>query len=72
MRTVQNVHGHNTMVSNEEYSVYLKIKASGSVQTKRLNEYYQEMADKMVSRGVLNKEEKEDGTEVYTTVRSTK
>lgn len=72
MRTVQNVHGHNTMVSNEEYSVYLKIKASGSVQTERLNEYYQEMADKMVSRGVLNKEEKEDGTEVYTTVRSTK
>lgn len=72
MRTVQNVHGHNTMVSNEEYSVYLKIKASGSVQSERLNEYYQEMADKMVSRGVLNKEEKDDGTEVYTTVRSTK
>lgn len=72
MRTVQNVHGHNTMVSNEEYSVYLKIKASGSVQAERLNEYYQEMADKMVSRGVLNKEEKDDGTEVYTIVRSTK
>ncbi|EON7861173.1 hypothetical protein [Escherichia phage BF17] len=72
MRTVPNVHGHNTMVSNEEYRLLQKIKARGSVPVEKVNEYYQELADKMVSRGVLNIVEKDDGTEEYSTVRSNK
>ena len=72
MRTVLNVHGHNTMVSNEEYKLLQKIKARGTVPVEKVNEYYQELADKMVSRGGLNKIENDDGTESYQTVRSSK
>lgn len=72
MRTVLNVYGHNTMVSNEEYKLLQKIKARGTVPVEKVNEYYQELADKMVSRGVLNKIENGDGTESYQTVRSSK
>lgn len=72
MRTVPNVHGHRTMVSNEEYQLLQKIKARGSVPVEKVNEYYQELADKMVSRGILNIIENDDGTEEYSTVRSNK
>ncbi|EMR6005919.1 hypothetical protein WJW27_002619 [Escherichia coli] len=72
MRTVLNVHGHNTIVSNEEYKLLQKIKARGTVPVEKVNEYYQELANKMVSRGVLHKIENDDGTESYQTVRSSK
>lgn len=72
MRLVHNVHGHNTMVSNEEYKLLKKIKARNSVPVDTVNEYYQELADKMVSRGVLNKEQDKEGNDVYLPVRSPK
>ncbi|EON7637157.1 hypothetical protein FOI42_RS02070 [Escherichia coli] len=72
MRTVPNLHGHNTMVSNEEYKLLQKIKARGTVPVKNVNEYYEELAEKLVSRGVLNKEQNDDGDEVYVSIRSKK
>ena len=72
MRTVQNVNGHSTIVSNEEYTLIQKIKARKIVPEETRNEQYQELADKLVSRGVLNKEPNDEGVEVYSPVRSPK
>lgn len=69
MRMTKSEFGHSVMVSNEEYSVLKKIKARGKVPVLSIQEYYQEIADKLVSRGVLNKVE-EDGEEFYLPLRS--
>lgn len=73
MRTVQNEHGFSVMVTNEEFALVQKIKARGIVPVDSIKPYYQEMADKLVSRGVLNIEQNEEtDEEVYTPIRSRK
>lgn len=69
MRMTKSEFGHSVMISNEEYSVLKKIKARGKVPVHSIQEYYQEIADKLVSRGVLNKVE-ENGDEFYLPIRN--
>lgn len=69
MRMAKSEFGHSVMVSNEEYAVLKKIKARGKVPVLGIQEYYQEIGDKLVSRGVLNKVE-ENGEEFYIPIRS--
>lgn len=63
MRSVGTQNGYSVIVSNEEYRLIKKIDANIKVPASSLQEYYQELADKLVSRGVLNREENDD--EVY-------
>lgn len=69
MRMTKSEFGHSVMVSNEEYAVLKKIRARGKVPVLGIQEYYREVADKLVSRGVLNIHE-EDGEEYYVPIRS--
>lgn len=70
MRTIPNEFGFSVMVTNEEYVLVQKIKARGIVPIESIKPYYQEMADKLVSRGVLNKElDEEKDEEFYTPVK---
>lgn len=55
MRSIKTDKGYSIILSNEEYSLYRKIKAKSKVSEDALPEFYQEMADKLVSRGVLDK-----------------
>lgn len=71
MRLAKNEHGFSVIVSNEEYRVLRKIKSLGRVKVEIVPDYYQELADKLVSRGVLNKEEF-DEEEYYTPVKEKK
>lgn len=71
MRLAKNEHGFSVIVSNEEYRVLRKIKSMGRVQAELIPDYYQELADKLVSRGVLNKEEF-DEVKYYTPVKEKK
>lgn len=71
MRMTNSEFGHSVMISNEEYAVLKKIKARGKVPVLSIQEYYQEMGDKLVSRGVLNKVE-ENGEEYFVPIRSPK
>lgn len=69
MRMAQSEFGHSVMVSNEEYAVLKKIHARGKVPVLGIQEYYREVADKLVSRGVLNIIE-DNGEEFYVPIRS--
>lgn len=69
MRMAKSEFGHSVMVSNEEYAVLNKIRARGKVPVLGVQEYYREVADKLVSRGVLNIHE-DDGKEYYVPIRS--
>lgn len=71
MRLAKNEFGISVMVSNEEYRVLRKIKSLGKVKIDRVPDYYQELSDKLVSRGVLNKEEI-DGEEYYIPIKERK
>ena len=68
MRMTKSEFGHSVMVSNEEYAVLKKIQARGKVKVLGIQEYYQEVADKLVSRGVLNIIE-DNGEEYYVPIR---
>lgn len=68
MRIAKSEFGVSVMVSNEEYRVIRKIKSLGRVNRDMVPEYYQEIADKLVSRGVLNRIEIGD-KEYYEPVR---
>ena len=65
MRTVHNALGYSVIVSNEEYLLLKKIHQRKSVKMDSIKEYYQEMADKLISRGVLDVEENEEGEFFY-------
>lgn len=71
MRMAKNEHGFSVIVSNEEYRVLRKIKSMGRVKAELVPDYYQELSDKLVSRGVLNKVEI-DGDEYYEPVKEKK
>lgn len=57
MRTIKIDQRYSIILSNEEYALYRKIKAKSKIKEDELPEFYQEMADKLVSRGVLDKSE---------------
>ncbi|BEH88143.1 hypothetical protein [Klebsiella phage phiKp_21] len=57
MRSIKTDNGYSIILSNEEYSLYRKIKARKKIHEESLPEYYQELANKLVSRGVLDKTE---------------
>lgn len=71
MRSVDTKNGYSVIVSNEEYSLIKRIDAKIQVPVESLNEYYQELGEKLYSRGVLNKEEN-DGTEYFVSMKRSK
>lgn len=71
MRLATNEHGFSVMVSNEEYRLLRKIKSMGRVKVDIVPDYYQELSDKLVSRGVLNRIEIDD-VEYYTPIKEKK
>lgn len=64
MRTVPTGNGYSVIVSNQEYRLLRSIAAKGRVKPESLDEFYCELAEKLYSRGVLNKAEI-DGEEYF-------
>jgi|AGFS01.1.fsa_nt_gi hypothetical protein len=71
MRLARSEHGVSVMVSNEEHRVLQKIRSMGRVKRDLVPEYYQEIADRLVSRGVLNRLEINDN-EYYAPIKDKK
>jgi tetrahydromethanopterin S-methyltransferase subunit G len=71
MRTVGTNKGFSIIVSNEEYRLLKKVDANIEVKVDYFGEYYQELGEKLVSRGVLNKVDK-DGTEYFVSIKRSK
>lgn len=71
MRSVGTNKGFTIIVSNEEYRLVKKIDANIEMPVDYFGEYYQELGDKLVSRGILNKVEK-DGTEYFVSIKRSK
>lgn len=71
MRTVDTKNGYSVIVSNEEYRLIKKVDANIQVPVESLSEYYQELGEKLYSRGVLNKVEN-DGTEYFVSMKRSK
>lgn len=71
MRSVGTNKGFSIIVSNEEYRLLKKVDANIEVQVDYFGEYYQELGEKLVSRGVLNKVDK-DGTEYFVSIKRSK
>lgn len=71
MRSVDTKNGYSIIVSNEEYRLVKKVDANIQVPVDSLQEYYQELGEKLYSRGVLNKVEK-DGTEYFVSIKRSK
>ena len=71
MRSVDTKNGYSIIVSNEEYRLIKKVDANIEVPLDSLNEYYQELGEKLYSRGVLNKVEK-DGTDYFVSIKRSK
>lgn len=63
MRSIDTKNGYSVIVSNEEYRLIKKVDAAIKVPVDSLGEYFQELGEKLYSRGVLNKEE--DGDKEY-------
>lgn len=71
MRSVDTKNGYSVIVSNEEYRLIKKVDANIQVPVQSLSEYYQELGEKLYSRGVLNKVES-DGTEYFVSMKRSK
>ncbi|AMM43860.1 virion structural protein [Pectobacterium phage vB_PcaM_CBB] len=71
MRSVDTKNGYSVIVSNEEYRLIKKVDANIQVPVESLSEYYQELGEKLYSRGVLNKVEN-DGTEYFVSMKRSK
>ncbi|SOK58566.1 hypothetical protein [Yersinia phage fHe-Yen9-04] len=71
MRAVDTKNGYSIIVSNEEYRLIKKVDANIKVPIESLSEYYQELGEKLFSRGVLNKEEDGD-TEYFLSIKRSK
>lgn len=71
MRSVDTKNGFSIIVSNEEYRLIKKVDANIQVPVESLSEYYQELGEKLYSRGVLNKVEN-DGTEYFVSMKRSK
>lgn len=71
MRSVDTNKGFNIIVSNEEYRLVKKIDANIEMPVEHFGEYFQELGEKLYSRGVLNKIDK-DGTEYFVSIKRSK
>ena len=71
MRSVDTKNGYCIIVSNEEYRLVKKIDANIEMPVEYFGEYFQELGEKLYSRGVLNKVEK-DGTEYFVSIKRSK
>lgn len=71
MRTRQTDQGYSVIVSNEEYKLLRKIDAHGSLPAEYLDEYYRELGEKLCSRSLLNKVQKE-GKEYFVSLKRKK
>lgn len=71
MRSVDTKNGFTIIVSNEEYRLIKKIDANVEMPVEYFGEYWQELGEKLYSRGVLNKIEK-DGTEYFVSIKRSK
>ncbi|AFC21741.1 virion structural protein [Cronobacter phage vB_CsaM_GAP32] len=71
MRSVDTNKGYSVIVSNEEYRLIKKVDANIRVPVDSLDEYYQELGEKLYSRGVLNKVEN-NGTEYFVSMKRSK
>lgn len=71
MRSVDTKNGYNIIVSNEEYRLIKKVDANIKIPVQSLDEYYQELGEKLYSRGVLNKIEN-NGTEYFVSIKRSK
>ncbi len=71
MRSVDTNNGYSIIVSNEEYRLIKKVEANIEVPVESLDLYYQELGEKLYSRGVLNKVEN-DGTEYFVSMKRSK
>lgn len=71
MRSVSTGNGYAIIVSNQEYRLIRNISARGKVSTESLDEFHCELADKLYSRGLLNKVQDGD-EEFYTPVNKEK
>lgn len=71
MRSVDTKNGYSIIVSNEEYRLIKKVDANIQVPVESLSEYYQELGEKLYSRGVLNKVDR-DGTEYFVSMKRSK
>ncbi len=64
MRSVDTNSGFSIIVSNAEYSLVKAITKRGKVPVSSLGDYYQELGEKLYSRGALCKIT-EDGTDYF-------
>ncbi len=71
MRSVDTNNGYSIIVSNEEYRLIKKVEANIEVPVESLDLYYQELGEKLYSRGVLNKVEN-NGTEYFVSMKRSK
>jgi len=60
MRTRQTEQGYTVIVSNEEYRLLRKIDAHRNFPVEELDDYYQELGEKLYSKSLLNKVQKDD------------
>lgn len=51
----KSVNGFSVVVSNQEYTLIRKVIAKGRILEDELEEFYQELGNKLYRRGVLNK-----------------
>lgn len=72
MRAIDTKNGYSVIVSNEEYRLLKKIDANIKVPADTLQDYYQELAEKLCSRGVLNKEVDDDNNEIFVSIKRSK
>lgn len=71
MRAVDTTHGYSVIVSNEEYRLLKKVDANIKLKYDSIKEYYQELGDNLVSRGVLKRIE-EDGILYFVSIKRSK
>lgn len=71
MRTVEIPGGYSILVSNDEYRLIKKVNANIKLPVESLEPYYQELGDKLVLRGVLNKEN-ENSTDYFVSLKRSK
>ncbi len=68
MRTRETDQGYTVIVSNAEYMLLRKIDSRHYIPVDDLDEYYQEMGEKLYSKSLLNKVQK-DGKEYFVSLK---
>lgn len=55
MRTAKNMYGYDTVVSSDEYKFLMQLKNCHKVKESELSPYYQELADKLYGKSLLQR-----------------